>query len=42
MELLQEVLAFIVLGIALVYLFRKFFWKKKEKKSCGHDECNLH
>ncbi|MDD2985676.1 FeoB-associated Cys-rich membrane protein [Flavobacterium sp.] len=42
MALFQEIVAFIVLGIALFYLYKKFFWKKKNKKSCGEDDCGCH
>ncbi len=42
MALFQEIAAFIVLGFALFYLIKKFFWKKKNKKSCGEDDCGCH
>jgi glycopeptide antibiotics resistance protein len=42
MDLLQEIVAFIILGFALFYLFRKFFWKKKNKKNCGPNDCDCH
>lgn len=37
----QEILAFITLVIAVAFLVRKFFWKKKKKsdKNCGTDDC---
>lgn len=36
--MVQKTLAFITLGIALVFLFRKFFFKKKKSdKNCGED-----
>jgi uncharacterized membrane protein YuzA (DUF378 family) len=39
----QDILAYITLGIAVVFLFKKFFLKKKKKsdKNCG-DDCNCH
>ena len=35
----QEIIAFLALAIAVVFLIRKFFWKKKSKKNCGDDDC---
>jgi uncharacterized membrane protein YuzA (DUF378 family) len=37
----QEILAYVTLGIAVVFLVKKFFFKKKKKsdKNCG-DDCN--
>ena len=38
----QEILAYVTLGIAVVFLFRKFFLKKKKSdKNCGED-CDCH
>lgn len=38
--MLQEILAYITLGIAVAFLFKKFFIKKKTtNKNCG-DDCN--
>jgi glycopeptide antibiotics resistance protein len=37
--MLQEIIAFIVLGIALAFLIRKFFFKNKSNKNCGNDDC---
>jgi hypothetical protein len=39
----QEIIAFLTLGIAVVYLFKKFFLKKKKKdKNCGGTDCGCH
>lgn len=39
----QEIIAFITLGIAIIYLIKKFFLKKKKKdKNCGGDDCGCH
>ncbi|WP_140486376.1 FeoB-associated Cys-rich membrane protein [Flavobacterium sp. GSA192] len=39
----QEIIAFLILGIAVAYLFQKFFLKKKKKdKNCGGDDCGCH
>lgn len=46
---MQQILVYFALGIALAYLYNKFFGKKtrakgeqsgaKPKKNCGDDEC---
>ncbi len=36
--MLQEIIAFGILGIALVYIIRKYFFKSKSKKNCGGDD----
>ncbi len=38
----QEIIAFIALGIAIVFLIKKFFFKKKNSKNCGSDDCGCH
>lgn len=39
---IQSVLAYIVLVIAISFLVKKFFFKKKKNgKDCG-DDCNCH
>jgi len=39
--MIQEIIAFIALGIAVVFLIKKFFFKKKKSdKNCGSgDDC---
>lgn len=41
---IQEIIAFVALGIALVFLIKKFFFKnKKSDKNCGSDDdCACH
>ncbi|WP_338407031.1 FeoB-associated Cys-rich membrane protein [uncultured Flavobacterium sp.] len=40
--MLQEILAYITLGIAVLFLIKKFFFKKKKSdKNCG-DGCGCH
>jgi hypothetical protein len=40
---MQEILVYFALGIALAYLYNKFFGKKKPKKNCGdNDDCGCH
>jgi hypothetical protein len=36
---MQQILVYIALGIALGFLFKKFFGKKKSKKNCGDEDC---
>lgn len=37
---IQEILAFLALGIALAFLIKKFFIKKKKSdKNCGSGDC---
>lgn len=40
--MLQEILAYVTLGIAVAFLFKKFFVKKRKNKSdknCGGNDC---
>ncbi|WP_310006090.1 FeoB-associated Cys-rich membrane protein [Flavobacterium granuli] len=37
--MIQEIIAFAVLVIALSFLIRKFFFKKKSNKNCGDGDC---
>ena len=37
--MIQEILAFTILILALSFLIRKYFWKKKSDKNCGNDGC---
>ncbi|WP_445453287.1 FeoB-associated Cys-rich membrane protein [Flavobacterium sp. 25HG05S-40] len=39
---IQELLVYLAVAIALGFLIRKFFWKKKSKKNCGDDDCGCH
>jgi len=40
---IQEIAAFTALAIAIIYLIRKFLWKKKKSKDCGTDDnCGCH
>jgi hypothetical protein len=40
--MIQEIIAFVALGIAIAFLIRKFFFKKKSDKNCGGDDCGCH
>ena len=41
--IIQNILAFSAIGFALLYLAKKFVWKKaKTKKTCGTDDCGCH
>lgn len=37
----QEIIIYILLGAAIVYLFRKFIFKGKKKSNCDTD-CGCH
>ncbi|WP_308991603.1 FeoB-associated Cys-rich membrane protein [Mariniflexile litorale] len=42
--IIQNILVFIAIGFALIFLIKKFIWKKPaSKKSCGGDDgCGCH
>ena len=48
MELVQEILVYLTLLVALGYLVikflvpKKFLASKKSDKSCGHEDCGCH
>lgn len=38
--MIQEILAFAALAVAVIFLINKFFFKRrKSKKNCGTDDC---
>lgn len=39
---MQEIAVYFCLGIALAYVYKKIFGKKKPKKNCGDDDCACH
>jgi hypothetical protein len=42
--IIQNILVFSALALALVFLVRKFIWtpKKSNSKACGEDDCGCH
>jgi large-conductance mechanosensitive channel len=41
--MLQEIIAFIILAVAVGFLIKKYFFKKKKSaKNCGSDDCGCH
>jgi hypothetical protein len=36
---IQEIIVYLIVVAALVFLVRKFIWKKKSKKNCGGTDC---
>ena len=42
-DIIQNGLVLIVFGVAVAFMFRKFFWKEKKatssKKGCGSSDC---
>ncbi|ATA73607.1 conserved hypothetical protein [Capnocytophaga canis] len=37
---IQQIIAYTLVIIAVFFLIRTFFYKKKRKKGCGNDETN--
>ncbi|MBW1658002.1 FeoB-associated Cys-rich membrane protein [Flavobacterium quisquiliarum] len=33
--MIQEIIAFAILGLAVAFLIKKYFFKSKKKKDCG-------
>ncbi len=49
MSLVQPLLVYLTLAVAVGYIVRKFFWpksllvnKKGKSKACGQDDCGCH
>ena len=43
MENTQEILVYISVFLAVIFLAKKYFYKpKKTTKSCGKDDCGCH
>ncbi|WP_179955066.1 hypothetical protein [Maribacter luteus] len=49
MELFQQIVVYIIVALAIVYMVGKFLWpkslfssKKSPKKVCGEDGCGCH
>ena len=41
--IIQNILVFAALGIAILFLVKKYLWKKpKSKKACGTTDCGCH
>ncbi|MDO6595985.1 FeoB-associated Cys-rich membrane protein [Oceanihabitans sp. 2_MG-2023] len=40
--IIQNILAFSSVLLALAFIIKKFFYKKKAKKACGTDDCSCH
>ncbi|MDO5978657.1 FeoB-associated Cys-rich membrane protein [Flavivirga spongiicola] len=42
--IIQDILVFTAMALAVMFLIKKFFWKKsKPKKTCGGDDsCGCH
>ncbi|MFD2186103.1 FeoB-associated Cys-rich membrane protein [Aquimarina celericrescens] len=46
--LIQNILVFLIFGLAVGFLVKKFFWKpalsssKKKSASCGSTDCGCH
>ena len=41
--IIQNILVFIAMAVAILFIAKKFFWKKtSSKKACGDDGCGCH
>lgn len=40
--IIQNTIAFTAVLLAVAYIMKKYFWKKKAKKACGTDDCGCH
>lgn len=40
--MMQEILAYLILATAVLFLAKKFFFKPKKKKNCSNDDCGCH
>ena len=40
--IIQNILVFIAIGLAIAFLIKKFFWKKASKNACDKDGCGCH
>ncbi len=40
--IIQEIIAFLFLAIAIGFLIKNYFWTKKSDKNCGNDDCGCH
>jgi len=41
-NIIQEIIAFLLLAIAIGFLIKKYFWTKKSDKNCGKGDCGCH
>jgi len=37
--MVQEIIAYALLGIAIFFLVKKYFFKSKKNKNCGNGDC---
>jgi len=37
--MIQKIIAFAILGFAVAFLIKKYFFKSKKKKDCGDGNC---
>lgn len=41
-NVIQEIIAFFLLAVAVGFLIKKYFWKQKSDKNCGDKDCGCH
>ncbi|MBF00700.1 FeoB-associated Cys-rich membrane protein [Flavobacterium coralii] len=39
---LQEIITYALVAVAVAYLVKKYFFKKKKKGNCANDDCGCH
>ncbi|WP_452230691.1 MULTISPECIES: FeoB-associated Cys-rich membrane protein [unclassified Lacinutrix] len=40
--IIQDILVFSTVLLAVAFIVKKYFYKKKSKKACGTDDCGCH
>nr|WP_152975581.1 FeoB-associated Cys-rich membrane protein [Lacinutrix himadriensis] len=40
--IIQDILVFSTVLLAVAFILKKYFYKKKSKKACGTDDCGCH
>ncbi|MBQ0788369.1 MAG: FeoB-associated Cys-rich membrane protein [Oceanihabitans sp.] len=40
--IIQDILVFSTVLLAVAFIVKKYFYKKKNKKACGTDDCGCH
>ena len=40
--IIQNILVFLAVLLAIGFIVKKYFYKKKAKKACGTDDCGCH
>jgi hypothetical protein len=38
----QEIVVYVIVLVAIVFLVQKIIWRPKSKKNCGDNDCGCH